>query len=41
MYSKASKPSGGDGEAGPGTGESPGGKPKDDVVEAEFEEVKE
>ena len=41
MYSKASKPSGGDGEAGPGTGESPGGKAKDDVVEAEFEEVKE
>jgi molecular chaperone DnaK len=41
MYSKASKPSGGDGEAGPGTEESPGGKAKDDVVEAEFEEVKE
>src|SRR5262249_30152360 len=39
MYAKASKPEGGD-----GAGESPGadkGKGKDDVVEAEFEEVKE
>jgi molecular chaperone DnaK len=42
MYSKASKP---DGSAGPtgdgGAGDGAGAKPKDDVVEAEFEEVKE
>jgi hypothetical protein len=39
MYAKASKPQGGDGA---GAGESPGAdKGKDDVVEAEFEEVKE
>src|SRR5262245_44540250 len=39
MYAKASTPPGGDGA---GTGESPGAdKKKDDVVEAEFEEVKE
>src|SRR5262249_20949960 len=45
MYSKASQP-GGDGGAqggpqGPMGGEQPDSKPKDDVVEAEFEEVKE
>ena len=46
MYSKASQP-GGDGGAqggpqgGPTGGEQPDSKPKDDVVEAEFEEVKE
>jgi len=42
MYSKASQP-GGDGGAqgGPTGGEQPESKPKDDVVEAEFEEVKE
>ena len=42
MYSKASQP-GGDGGAqgGPMGGEQPESKPKDDVVEAEFEEVKE
>jgi hypothetical protein len=43
MYSKASAPgadgqAGGDGQASSSAGES---KPKDDVVEAEFEEVKE
>jgi molecular chaperone DnaK len=42
MYSKASK-AGADGEAGGGDGQTSSGedKPKDDVVEAEFEEVKE
>jgi molecular chaperone DnaK len=41
VYSKASK--GGDGQTPPGDGAAGGGesKPKDDVVEAEFEEVKE
>jgi molecular chaperone DnaK len=43
MYAKASKPPGDDGQASADGGASPGdgGKPKDDVVEAEFEEVKE
>jgi len=43
MYSKASKPAGGDGGSAGGAGEGPEGKgkEKDDVVEAEYEEVKE
>jgi len=43
MYSKASKPAGGDGGAAGGAGGGPEGKgkEKDDVVEAEYEEVKE
>src|SRR4029453_13490654 len=40
MYSKAARPEGGDGAAG-GEAGAQGGKGKDDVVEAEFEEVKE
>jgi molecular chaperone DnaK len=40
MYSKASKPDDGGGEAG-GTAGGTDGKGKDDVVEAEYEEVKE
>ncbi|MFN8544320.1 MAG: molecular chaperone DnaK [Candidatus Binatia bacterium] len=40
MYAKASKAQGG-AEGAPGDGASPREKPKDDVVEAEFEEVKE
>jgi molecular chaperone DnaK len=43
MYAKASTQDGGDGQGAADGGASPGdgGKPKDDVVEAEFEEVKE
>ncbi len=41
MYSKASKPGGDGAGAGPSDGGEEPKKPKDDVVEAEFEEVKE
>src|SRR4029077_2058775 len=41
MYSKASQPVGDGAALGPTGGEQPESKPKDDVVEAEFEEVKE
>jgi molecular chaperone DnaK len=41
MYSKASQPGGDGAQGGAHGGEQPESKPKDDVVEAEFEEVKE